>query len=263
MPILLEWYIICLKRKNDLMPLKGIFYMLYDLKNKMCKYLLNITLCFVVFASFSSLEAARNQESFQWRNSAKSLTTFKPGDAAQILIWDLSQTREGIRTLDLSNKFSISPEGNVVLPMIGEVNLKGLTPYEASQLLQEKYKAYMHNPYVHVRPMIRLTLQGAFNKPGSYLIDPDNSLWDLIAEAGGPNGGCDLEGMWVERGGKIVMESLLKSFEEGYSLEEIGIESGDQILAPTRRTWNFQTLITMVNLLGTFVLIYIRLKDGY
>lgn len=237
--------------------------MSYVLNNRCSKIFINNILRFVVLATFCGSLLAQAQDSFQWRKSAKSLTTFKPGDAARILIWDLNQTREGIRALDLSDNFSISPEGNVVLPMIGEVNLKGLTPYEASQMLQEKYKAYMHNPYIHVRPLIRLTLQGAFNKPGSYLIDPNNSLWDLIAQAGGPDGDCDLEGMWVERGGDIVMEELLKSFEEGYSLEEIGIESGDQILAPHRRAWNLSLLLTTFNLLATFALIYIRIQDGY
>ncbi len=227
------------------------------------KLFIIISLYFFVLSSFSSFCYAQNQDSFQWRKSAKSLTTFKPGDYARILIWDLSQTRDGVRTLDLSNNFSINPDGNVVLPLIGEVSLKGLTPYEASQILKEKYKAYMHNPYIHVRPLIRLTLQGAFNKPGSYLIDPEQSLWDLIAMADGPDGDCDLEAMWIERGGEIVTESLLKSFEEGYSLEEIGIESGDQILAPRRRHWNLNLLLTVFNLVATFALIYIRFQDRY
>ena len=66
--------------------------------------------------------------------------------------------------------------------------------------------------------------------------------------------------MWVERGGEITLKNILNSFEKGMSLEEMGIESGDQIIAPMRRQWNITVMLSFVNLAASFVLLYLRLK---
>ncbi len=231
-----------------------------SINSNRCKLL--IILCIVLAASFifSVNSFAQDEGSFQWRKSAKSLTTFKPGDAISITIWDLYQTREDVKTLDLSGQYPIYPDGSVVLPLLGEVQVRGLTAFEVSQLLTDKYKAYFRNPYIYARPLIRLTLQGAFNQPGSYLVDPASSLWEVIAMAGGPDGGCDLDRMWVERSGEIIMENFIQSFEKGHSLDEVGIISGDQILAPHRRAWNLQTALMIFNFMSTIALIYLRFR---
>jgi polysaccharide export outer membrane protein len=197
---------------------------------------------------------------FQWSESVKSLTIFQPGDAVQIQIWELYQ--EERRNLNLSGDYPINPEGYIIMPIIGQVKVKGLTVFELMQLLREKFMLYLKNPYICVRPLIRVTMQGAFNRPSSYRVDPSNSLWDLVDMAGGPAANCDLRRMWVERSGKVVIKSLLESFEKGYSLEEVGIESGDQIIAPARGRWNLGMLISVVNLLASIFLLILRLKSG-
>ena len=146
------------------------------------------------------------------------------------------------------------------MPILGEIRIKGLTQYELMQLLEEKLKAYLRNPYVYVRPLIRVTMQGSFNHPGSYRVDPSSSLWDLVKLAGGPRSDCDLRKIEVERGGKVVIKNLLQSFEDGYSLEEVGIESGDQIMVPQRGTMNLGVLLGMINLVASIVLLYLRLR---
>lgn len=197
---------------------------------------------------------------FQWSKSAKSLTIFQPGDAVRIQVWELFQ--EGQRNLNLSADYPINPDGNIIMPLIGQVRVKGLTVFELMQTLEEKLKAYLRNPYVSVRPLIRIVLQGAFNRPGSYRADPSSSLWDLIAQAGGPNASANLKNMSAERGGKTVIKKLLKAFEEGHSLEEVGIESGDQIIVPARRGFDLQFIIGLINLLASVVLLYLRLRTG-
>jgi polysaccharide export outer membrane protein len=188
------------------------------------------------------------------------LTIFQPGDAVRIQVWELYQ--EERRNLDLSGDYPINPEGFIIMPIIGEVRVKGLTVFEVMQTLEERLKAYLKNVYIYVRPLIRLTLGGAFNRPGSYRADPQSSLWNLVAQAEGPARDCDLRRLRVERGGKVVLDNLLASFEKGYSLEEVGIESGDQIVAPFRRGLDIRLLMIVVNLFASMVLLYLRLKTG-
>jgi polysaccharide biosynthesis/export protein len=192
--------------------------------------------------------------------SVKSLTIFQPGDAVRIQIWELYQ--EAQTNLNLSGDYPIDPEGYIIMPLMGEIKVRGLTVYELAQTLQEKLKSYLRNPYVLVRPLIRLTMQGAFNRPGSYLVDPASSFWTLVAQAGGPSANCDLKGMSVERGGQVVIKKLLDSFERGNSLEEMGIESGDQIIAPSRSNIDFGMLVAIINLMASVVLLYLRLRSG-
>jgi len=207
---------------------------------------------------FTLKSFGQDQFDMNWRNSVKSLTIFQPGDAVRIRVWELYQG--GNRNLNLNGDYPIDTEGIIIMPIIGEIRVKGLTQYELMQLLEEKLKAYLRNPYVYVRPLIRITMQGAFNRPGSYRVDPSSSLWDLVRQAGGPRSDCDLRKIEVERGGKVVIKDLLKSFEEGFSLEDVGIQSGDQIKVPQRGTMNLGVLLSMINLVASIVLLYLRLR---
>ncbi|MEJ2628475.1 MAG: polysaccharide biosynthesis/export family protein, partial [bacterium] len=121
----------------------------------------------------------------------KSLTIFRPGDAINVVVWEYLY--EERRNLDFSGIYPINPEGYVALPLVGEIRIKALTLDEVTKLIKEKYSEYLKEPYVYVRPLIRVTMQGAFRQPGLYLIDPSKSLWDLVALADGLRAGANLE----------------------------------------------------------------------
>jgi polysaccharide export outer membrane protein len=214
----------------------------------------------VLLVLASGLNAQTGSANGRWSNSAKSLTIFQPGDAVRIRVWQLYEEQN--RNINLDNDYPINNAGFIIMPLIGEIKVRGLTVYELMVALTEKLKQYMQNPYVEVHPLIRLTMQGAFNRPGSYRVDPSSSLWDLVAEAGGPAANCNLKKMVVERGGKAVIKDLLKSFENGYSLEEVGIESGDQIIAFPRGIIDIGTLLVIINLFASMLLLYLRLRLG-
>jgi len=220
------------------------------------RVMLFVSICIFMSISTASAQVERGS---QWRNSARSLTIFQPGDAVRINIWELYKGKRQNR--DISGDYTIKPDGNIVMPLIGEIRIKGLTVYELEQTLIDKYTPHLNNPYVSVRPLIRLTLQGAFNRPGAYRVDPSSSLWDVVALAGGPTSNCNLEGLRAERGGKVVIKKLLESFEEGISLEEVGIESGDQIIAPRKNELNMAFLVGLINLMASVLLLYLRLKS--
>jgi protein involved in polysaccharide export with SLBB domain len=206
------------------------------------------------------LALPQGRADISWSKTAKSLAVFQPGDAIRIQVWELYQKEN--RNLPLSGDYPINPDGMIIMPLLGEIKVKGMTNYELMQILKEKFSNYLNDPFIYVRPLIRVTMQGAFIRPGAYRVDPASSLWDLIQLAGGPDANCDLEKIRVERSGNIAIRNLLNSFEKGYSLEEIGIESGDQIIGGWRGGWNLGTLINMVNFLATVLLLWLRLKGS-
>ncbi len=214
----------------------------------------------VLLLSKPAFVAAQQDTKYQWGETAKSLTIFQPGDAVRIQIFELYE--RGARDLNLSGDYPINPNGSIVMPIIGEVKVKGYTVYEVMNQLRERFSEFIKNPYVYVRPLIRLTMQGAFNEPSAYHVDPSSTVWDVVKQAGGPAGNADLSKMRVERGGKVVIPDVIKAFERGVSLEEVGIQSGDQLVVPTRSRISLTFLVTIINLFTTTVLLYLRIKTG-
>jgi hypothetical protein len=67
--------------------------------------------------------------------------------------------------------------------------------------------------------------------------------------------------MWVERGGRVVIKRLLRAFESGYSLEEVGIHSGDQILVPERGGVSIREILNYLSFGLTVALVVIRIRE--
>lgn len=191
----------------------------------------------------------------QWRSM-----TFQRGDALRLTIWQPYRVANGQRTnLEINGDYSIDSRGYAFFPLIGEVKVVGHNPESLARLLREEFSPYFQDHMVVVKPLIRVSMQGAFNRPGTYLAEPDASLWELVDLAGGPSENSDLKGMVVERGGEVVIKNLLGSFERGYSLQEIGIQSGDQILLPNRGGFRvrdaFEILRFGISILQLYILI--------
>ncbi len=184
------------------------------------------------------------------------------GDAIQIQIWQLSDRSQNL-IKSLNGEYTIDGYGYITLPMVGPLKVEGKTPPEIAQDLKKEYADYLEDPFIIIRPLIRVVLLGEFIRPGAYRIDPKESLWRLIEMSGGPTSKCDLNKLTVIRGGNPVIKNLLKSFEKGYSLKEIGVQSGDQILGPIRKNFNYRTIIEYANFVVSFALLYIRLKERW
>ena len=95
---------------------------------------------------------------------------------------------------DLRTNGRLNGEGNLSLPLLGSVQLAGMTLTQAASRLTELYgKDYLVNPRVNVTLVgyakRRFTVLGQVNRPGSYEM-PDGSpggidLLEAVAMAGG------------------------------------------------------------------------------
>ena len=196
------------------------------------------------------------------RRSKYKTSYFQPGDAIELEIIEVMsfQGGGGANLSNINDEYTIARDGTIFLPLIGKLKVTGHNQESLVELIKEKFSPYLKEPFIKVTPLIRLTLMGAFNKPGSYRIDPDESLWELIDMAGGPGDNCDLNGLTVERGGKEVITDLLASFEKGHSLAEIGIRSGDQIIARKKQKLSAREIIDWVKFGVTLVILYFQIE---
>jgi polysaccharide export outer membrane protein len=104
-----------------------------------------------------------------------------PGDLLSVKVFE---------SPDLDSEVRVSARGFVTLPILGTVNIKGLSVSEAEAKIEELLrKDYIRDPHVtvfikeHVSQQI--TLVGAVKNPGTYDYISKKSVLDVLAIAGG------------------------------------------------------------------------------
>lgn len=67
--------------------------------------------------------------------------------------------------------FVVNEKGELKLPLIGTVNITGLTIPEAVSMLETKFKEFIDEPIITVKKLnFKVTILGEVNKPGTYPI---------------------------------------------------------------------------------------------
>jgi len=150
---------------------------------------------------------------------------------------------------DLAREVKLTVTGEASLPLIGAVQLSGMTLREAEQTVTDLYDAdYLVEPKVNINlvdaAMEAVAVMGAVNKPGTVGIPPNTSL-DLasaVAAAGGLADHADDTRVELKRGDSV----------NAYDLEEMNrrasppvmLEHGDRINVPSNPFANERIIIT-------------------
>lgn len=88
--------------------------------------------------------------------------------------------------------YIVNKEGNIDFPVLGEVNILGLTPNETKELLKEKLKIYLKNPIINIRLRnFTITVLGQVTRPGTYQVNGEQIT---VLEALGLAGDLDIRG---------------------------------------------------------------------
>ena len=96
----------------------------------------------------------------------------------------------------------ISKKGTVHLPLVGLVEITGLTEEEAAIKLTEEYKKYLRNPYVTVKILNqKLFVLGEVKRPGVVQVTHGTmSLFEAIAHVGDLTDGAERTNLKIIRG---------------------------------------------------------------
>jgi protein involved in polysaccharide export with SLBB domain len=188
--------------------------------------------------------------------------TFKKGDGLRLTIWQPYRIGDSkTPSIDINGEYIIDSRGAVFFPIIGEVRVVGHSTQSLADELKEKLSVYLQEPIVVVEPLIRVTMMGAFRRPGTYLISPDASFWELVNLAGGPDDNANLKKMVVERGGKVVKKNILGGFERAYTLQEMNIFSGDQVFVPIKKEFRVRDAFEIVRFGITLINLYLLIQN--
>lgn len=104
--------------------------------------------------------------------------------------------------------YLIDDKGEIVLPVLGSVNLAGKTRNEACEQLRTKLSSYLENPVVHIRILnFKITVLGDVKKPGTFQVPNERiTLLEALGLAGDLNITGERSNVLVVRneGGKSV-----------------------------------------------------------
>jgi polysaccharide export outer membrane protein len=94
-----------------------------------------------------------------------------------------------LRHEQFSGEYTVPPDGNVVFPGVGSLQVRGLTLQRLADTLRERLSQRLRNPEVFVslkqaRPQL-VFVEGQLNRPGAYPIQPGWRVADAVAAAEG------------------------------------------------------------------------------
>ena len=143
---------------------------------------------------------------------------------------------------ELEAKVRVSSRGYITLPLLNQVEVKGLSAREAEVKIEKLYKVkYIKNPHVSVfvkeHFSQRITLVGQVRNPGTYDYPTKLKLLDVLALAGGL---ADKAGRSVHvrrigetrRDGKSFLVDLDMLIKKGKTELNIEINGSDVIFVP-------------------------------
>lgn len=166
-------------------------------------------------------------------------TDLRPGDILEISVWP-DET--------LGGSFTVEESGFVYLPYLGRVRASGVSLEQLRRQLRQGYGEVMRNPVVTITPVYGVGILGQVRSPGIYRVTPANTLFEVIAMAGGFTGAADQEELRIVRAGSTFQVDALRALEEGSrELLQLRLQSGDQVIVPTRSGGiSFRDVVTFI-----------------
>ena len=176
--------------------------------------------------------------------------TLQPGDGIRLIFYNISDS--------ISGDYYILEDGAVSLPYLGKIRCVDRNIDSLKQEIYQKYANLYRNPELTVLPLIRVNVFGEVNKPGYYYVTGTDKLADVIAKAGGTTPEADVGSITITRDGKELDVDGEKIIQKGSKLDDIGLQSGDQIYVG-RKWFSGPTQAIVIASLSTLTAILIAI----
>jgi len=147
----------------------------------------------------------------------------RPGDVIVVKVW---------REPDYSGEFQVDSRGRVVLPLLGELTVRGRNAERLTDSLRTAYRVYLKNPSIEINVLRRIAVSGEVGRPALYPVDATITIGDLIALAGGVTSAGNKNKIQLLRNGQVIVSGL----GPGTVLQNSPVQSGDQVFVP-QRSW--------------------------
>ncbi len=143
---------------------------------------------------------------------------------------------------NISIQTVVNPQGQIVMQLLGPVEISGLTAEQAQQRIQAGLNQFLVDPRVNValiakRP-VNITVTGEVTQPGFYAFPAENArISEVLAAVGGTTPGSDLTSILIRRplgDGRFWQQrlNLLVSLQAGSPPPDLLLQEGDILIVP-------------------------------
>ena len=176
-------------------------------------------------------------------NNKQHIYRLTAGDVLSIQLWAYPEITPPIQ--DISNikaaGYPIDPNGNVYLPLLGQVKVAGKTLAETNQYLRSQFSRYLKHPDVVVRVLSyegrRYFVNGQVMRSGQYTLnDQPISVYTALGQAGGVNTETgDNTNIQLIRQGQTYHLNAVELEKQGLSLHNLLIQPNDTIFVNAKQ----------------------------
>jgi len=172
---------------------------------------------------------------------------FRPGDRISLVV-------EG--NVLVNDTISVVAGPKITMTDIGDIPLTGVLRSELQNHMKTQLAKYIKDARVRVTPLVSVSVLGPVGRPGFYFMPPDIPLTDAVMRAGGPASTADLARSVIKRGTDELYDSrnTQTAFDQGLTLDQLSLRSGDQIVVGTQTTKNWQSIAQVTSVVMSVVL---------
>ncbi len=161
-----------------------------------------------------------------------------PGDVLQINVPGLinSVVFEGTDRVQNGNGFRVGTGGKILLPLVGAVEVAGLTVEEIQGVLIKELKTYIKKPVVTVE-IIEFKSQpvyllGEFRESGVHFLDRPTSLLHGLSMGNGFKDKANLRGARLLRGERLLPVDIYQLLYNNDQRQNVQLRPGDTVYVP-------------------------------
>lgn len=182
-------------------------------------------------------------------------------------------SNDGFKLIDLTNSMgggfndvssTVDTEGNLKLPLLGNVKIAGYTIHQAEMMLEDKYAEYYVKPYVQLKVTNKrvIVFPGLGGAARVVLIQNNNTtVFEALAQAGGitEDGRAYRVKLIRNAGPKPQVFLMDLSRIDGLAAGNTVVLANDIIYVEPRIRWGkrfLQEVTPYVSLLSSFLLVY-------
>ena len=177
-----------------------------------------------------------------------------PGDQLQIYVLghpDISSTRA-----NSDSSYTVRPDGKLNFPLVGEIDVNGLTVFEFTNLLTKELSEYIINPMITVNVAklgtTRVFVLGEVKNQGMHELTKSHLVLDALGAAGGFTEKSAKKNIYLVRNGvreadRVQKLNILNYMKKGDMSQNLILHEGDCLFLTSNHKLTFADILSIAN----------------